>query len=194
MKNELINKVNSLLSNASSSVNLAKVDQLLDKLYKLDKQKIALVVLSVAIFLYLDFAYVIRTQWKYIKKTGPEISQLKSDIKTLITDSSRLPAMENTQAKIEQERAKKVKRLISIEEIPLLLQFISDTANKNNVNVAQINTAKDLQVEPVTSLKLKPVLISLGISSDYHQLGKFINDLENAEDFISVRVCAFHDQ
>ncbi len=166
--------------------NLGKLN--FDKL-KLDKNIVILIAAGAILILYLDFTFIIKMQSSYIRKTSPKIIKLKKDINALTADLARLKDLQGRQSGMKQE-VRREKRLISEGQIPLLLQFISDAANRHNVSVMQIKPSKEskgkVELAQSASLKISPVFITLVLSCEYHHLGQFINDLENAEDLIII--------
>lgn len=162
---------------------------LLDKLDKLelDKKKVFLILSVGLLLIYADFSFFINLQLRSLKTSGPKIIKLKKDIDTLVKD---LSAMQNKQTQVK-EGTQQLKIIISEDEIPALLQDISRIGNKNNIKIMQIKPSKELRTrqdktskEPV---KLAPFLITLELSCSYHNFGKFINDLENAKEFMAVQ-------
>jgi len=141
--------------------------------------------------LFIDFAFIIKLQFRYIKGVTPKIVQLKTNIDNFSRDLARMQDMQSRKVKSKQEKGPTVKKIISQEEIPLLLQFISNIANKYNIRIMQIRPSRDVaktkeDKAQTAALKFGPFSIALVLSCDYHRLGQFINDLENAEYLFSV--------
>lgn len=61
-------------------------------------------------------------------------------------------------------------------------------ANKNNVKILQLNPAREAPKtkKGAAATDLSPNLIALDLICDYHSLGVFINELENAPKFMVV--------
>ena len=151
---------------------------LLGKL-ELDKKKVGLIILICVIIIYVDFAFLIKLQLRNTTAVGAKIIKLKNDIEVLNKD---LVTMQQSSKK--QEVAIKLKKIISEEQIPSLFQSISNIANRNNVKIMEIKPSKGAKSS--VSGGFTPMLVTLDLSCGYHGLGKFINDLENAEVFIEV--------
>ncbi len=166
------------------------ITALIDKL-KLDKKKILFIALVAAAILYLDFTLLIKLQFNYLKDIGPKVVKLKKDIKNLSKDLATMQDFQDKQGKMKQTVASSVKRIITEERVPLFLQHISDTANKNNISIMQIRPSQEFRADEEkisgNTIKFSPVLTTLDLSCSYHNLGKFINDLENLEEFIAVQ-------
>ena len=165
---------------------------LLDKLneLKVDNKKIFLIAFVGVLILYIDFAFIMKLQLQGIRTLTPKIIKLKKDVDNLAKDLSWMQDLERKASKDKaQIGALKPKEIISEDKILLLLQKVSDLANKNQVKIMQINTSKDAKVqeEVIAGERLLPVIITLDLICGYHSLGSFINALENAGQYIDVQ-------
>jgi Tfp pilus assembly protein PilO len=172
---------------------LDKYLKFINKLDDLEPQKkkvfLGISAIVVLIIVYIDFSYLIKSQLKGIKTVTPKIIKLKKDIDTFNKD---LVAMQDTEAKLKQSKQKfslTVKKFISEEEITALLQDIAHIADKYQVKIIKIIPLRDAKAkeEIIAEGKFLPVIISLDLSCGYHAFGSFMNDLENATQFIAVQ-------
>lgn len=150
--------------------------------FALDSKKIVLILIITTMVLYLDFNFLLKAQMNWLKKSTTEIAKLKNDFKALELGLKNMQVVKSQQKNLAQSKAKKI---ISDFELASLLQDISKIGNANNVRILQIKPSREIQ-KPSASLKLSPVFINLDLICGYHNLGKFINDLENSQTFISV--------
>ncbi len=165
---------------------------LLNKLneLKLDNKKIFLIAFVGLLILYVDFAFIMKLQLQGIITLTPKIIKLKKDVDNLAKDLSLMQDLERKASKDKaQIGALKPKEIISENKILLLLQEVSELANKNRVKIMQINTSKDTkaQEEVIAGERLLPIIITLDLTCGYHSLGSFINALENARHFIELQ-------
>ncbi len=165
---------------------------LLNKLneLKLDNKKIFLIAFVGLLILYVDFAFIMKLQLQGIITLTPKIIKLKKDVDNLAKDLSLMQDLERKASKDKaQIGALKPKEIISENKILLLLQEVSELANKNRVKIMQINTSKDTkaQEEVIAGERLLPIIITLDLTCGYHSLGSFINALENARQYIDVQ-------
>lgn len=157
---------------------------------ELDNQKIILIALvSVAVF-YVDFNFIFKAQLKSLDKTGSEITMVKKGLDNFKKDYKNMQELKSRQASLPQKAAPRAKKIISESQIAQLLQDISKTANSNEVRIIQLRPAREIpgstsQVKAVSGLM--PFYIVLDLTSGYHNLGKFINELENMQAFVGVR-------
>lgn len=137
---------------------------------------------------YLDFNYVINAQIKGIKDIGPKIVKMRGDLKTLEKDLKKMQDLQKKKAGTQQEAARHMKKFTREQDLPVLLKNISDLANKYGIRVSQIKPSKETRQKNVKDQpKVDVLLINLDLTGGYHAIGRFINDLENAEDFIAVQ-------
>jgi Tfp pilus assembly protein PilO len=175
--------------NLLNKLPILKIKDKLD-LVKLDNKKIFLLVLVSLLILYIDFTSIIKLQLKAINSLTPKITKLKRDINNLAIDLKTIQDLKNIKTPDKQRvGVAGAKKIISEDEIPLLLQTISDIANKNKVKIIQINTAgyTKAQEEIIVGEKLSSISIKLDLSGNYHSLGSFINNFENASQFMELQ-------
>jgi len=160
------------------------------KSIKWDRNQLILAVLALIILLIIDL-YFLAFLMGQSTKLKPRISKLKQDISTLnknlvlVRDSKcvNIPA---------QESAAMSKKFIHEGEVALLLQRVSEMAAKETVKIMQISSLKEQEnrqssAKELFAGKLAPVSIVMELSGDYHHLGKFISNLENADFFVMVQ-------
>jgi len=157
---------------------------------KVDNKKIFIIVFVGALIVYMDFAFIMKLQLQGIRTLTPKIIKLKKDFDNLAKDLSWMHDLGLEAGKDKaQIGALKPKEIISEDKILLLLQKVSDLANKNRVKIMQINISKDAKVqeEVIAGERLLPIIITLDLTCGYHSLGSFINALENAGQYIDVQ-------
>lgn len=154
-----------------------------------DKKKVILAVIVLVFILYIDFSFILKAQFKMLKVINPKIAQLKKDIKKLNSDLASLKDIGKTKEETQEAAIKIVDTIIKVEKVPKILEDIAKIANKWEVKIMQIRPLKPSLVKPEPSTpiaKFFPLLITLDITGTYHNIGKFINELENAPVFIAV--------
>lgn len=158
----------------------------------LDPKKIFLAAIFLFVFLYADSAFFIKPQLKGIKNSGIKIMKLKSDINNLNKDLAEMKRLMAAPDSLKLKAGRKPKEIIREEEIPSLLQYISNTANKSNIRVMQLKPSRDIKevkqkgAPAAPDDKIAPLFIALEFSCDYHGLGRFLNDLERGNFFLSL--------
>ena len=150
--------------------------------FALDDKKITLILIITIMFLYLDFTYLLKAQMSWSKKSAEGIVKLNNDFKALDLGLKNMQEIKLQQKNFSQSKAKKI---IYDSQLASLLQDISKVGNANKVKILQIKPSHETQ-KGAASSKFSAVLINLDLLAGYHDLGKFINDLENNPTFISV--------
>ncbi|TRZ96164.1 hypothetical protein D4R78_01545 [bacterium] len=156
--------------------------------FALDKKKYLLIIIIWIAIIYIDFNYLFKLQVAALKTSSKKIAQLKNEISNLDKELDKLKAFQ--EEALGGQRSIKFRRLITKEQIPALLEKISDAANNNKVVIMQIkpivgqSTKDSKSAAPVD---LNPILINMNLIADYHSLGSFISALENLEEFVSVQ-------
>ena len=143
-----------------------------------DKQKLVMVVVFFAAFLYIDFSFILKAQVEEKTLIASKVAKLQIDIQNVERDVSMM------QHGVKKEVAfSKTKRIFSEGELLSLLGDISLIAKTNSVRVAQINPQKGARLtqEGQSQTDYLPVFIKLDLTCNYHSLGVFLNELENAD-------------
>lgn len=160
-----------------------------------DKKKLALIILISAVVLYVDVTYILKFQFDGIASMGPQISKLQKDIELFKKDSANIEMLKKLPPQ-QLSGPLKNKKFFTPEQIPLVLETISDIANKNNVKIMQINAAPDTQGKETARPKdqkgaagpaSQSFIITIELSTDYHHFGSFLSDLDYSPVISSVQ-------
>jgi Tfp pilus assembly protein PilO len=153
---------------------------------KLDNKKILFIVLFGLFIVYADCTFVIKAQLGNLRALAPKVAKLKKDIAAFNTDFTVINSLKSKPGKAVGSE----KQVIPEKELPDLLEYISEAGNKNNVSIMQIRPireAKPKEEKLFAGVKFFPVYVSLNVFSNYHNLGAFVNALENGDKFIAVQ-------
>jgi Tfp pilus assembly protein PilO len=160
--------------------------------FLLDKKKLLLVAIVALIIVFLDISFVLKMQLSGLRAAGPKIAKLRKDISALDKDLENMQALKKKQEEDSRAGISAAKKLLSAGQITTLLQYLSELAQKDGIRISQIKHAADT-VDPkakktVTGPEnLIGFTIGLDLICDYHTFGKFINQLENGQYFLSVQ-------
>jgi Tfp pilus assembly protein PilO len=161
----------------------------LDRLL-LDKKKLLMAVIVSLIVIFLDISFVLKLQLAGLGSLGPKISKLKNDLSAMNKDLENMQNLKIKQDEEMQESALRAKKILSAGQITNLLQYISESAQKEGIRISQIKHSADA-VDPKAKKagpeNLFGFTIGLDMACDYHTFGKFINKLENGQYFLSVQ-------
>lgn len=161
------------------------------KILELDNKKIALIIAASSVLLCLDYySVIIKLQLQNLRNTAPKIEKLKNDLSNLSLQLEKMQQGRQKHLEEEQRLLKSAKKIISEGQVPSLLEAVADTAKSNSVELIQM---KPLRQSPppakdkaAAGQKMIPLLIKLDLFCGYHELGHFINDLENNPIFMAV--------
>lgn len=148
-----------------------------------DKKKLALAIILIAIFIYVDFFLIWKMQISALKRVNLQIAQIKIGLNNLKSD---LAQMSQSGSRIA---VSKTKKSIFEDQISWLIEEIYKLGKANNVGLVQLRPGGDVAKEGITTspgLKATPFLLSLELSSGYHQLVRFIEALESHPVFLSM--------
>lgn len=164
------------------------------KKMELGNKKPLLVILAALVLVYLDYAFVLKLQLQNIRNAGPRIQKLKSDLSALSAQFARMQEEKGKQLQAKEEALSKAKKFITEGQIPSLLEEVANTAKENGVELIQMKPLREgpaaAGAKDAIAVKFNPLLISLSLSCGYHQLGSFLNGLENKEMFLALEELA----
>jgi Tfp pilus assembly protein PilO len=148
---------------------------------QLDKKKIIIILVVAAAVAVFDVVVLMNSQLKGVKSVSVKVAKLNKELKDIAKDLV-LMRQSQTRPKISL----KTKKIISQSDIPYLIQDIYEIANKNRVKIMQLKPDPDRGAREAKTGNFSPAYIQLELTCTYHRLGQFINDLENAGQFIAV--------
>ncbi|MCG2714202.1 MAG: type 4a pilus biogenesis protein PilO [Candidatus Omnitrophica bacterium] len=156
---------------------------------QLDKQKKILVVIICSLIIYIDFTFILKSQTSGINSLNPKITKLKNELTNFNRNLDNMRASQGKQSLATQKAIIMSSKIIAADQIPGLLQDISSQANKLDIKIGQIRPSREtINVKNVVAgNKFTLILINLDLTCDYHNLGKFINELENSQVFLGVQ-------
>jgi len=153
---------------------------------QLDKQKKMLIVIFAVLIVYVDTSYILKAQMAGLKSLTPKITRLEKDLRNLNRDLGNMRTAKSNPVLEASKAAKKPATIISESQVSGLMQDISNAANKFDVQIIQIRPLRETGKSVIPGDKFTPILINLDLICDYHNLGKFINNLENSAVFMGV--------
>lgn len=153
---------------------------------QLDKQKKILIIIFCALIVYVDTNYILKAQMAGLKSLTLQISRLEKDLKNLNRDLENMRTAKGNPALGAPNAVNRPSKIVTESQISGLLQDISSAANKFDVKITQIRPSRETGKSVIPGDKFTAILINLDLICDYHNLGKFINDLENSPVFMEV--------
>jgi len=156
---------------------------------QLDKQKKILIVIFCILIVYVDTTYILKGQTAGIKSADPKIARLKTDLTNLNRALEDMRASKGKLGSANNKTSVRSSKFLAEGEVSGLLQDISSQANKLDIQIGQIRPSREAisAKNALVGDKFIPILINLDLTCSYHNLGKFINELESMQVFLSVQ-------
>ncbi len=147
-----------------------------------DKTKIncAVLILIVVVYLFLFFIPEVKVLFGRLA----ECSQLKVKIVKTKKDWANIDSFKEKIALLNEQVDYYEKKLPSEKEVAALLEFLSDSAKELNVRITEIKPIEQDKVGEASIYYQVPIL--LRAECGYHQLGRFLSKLENADRFMKI--------
>lgn len=150
------------------------------------QKKNILIALSIVVFLYIDYAYILMPQIKSLKNISAKLKTAKKDLADYRGYGADTLGLQNDLEIIKKKNLIMEDMVFVDADMPLLLDDISRQAAFCGVKILQINPqsqssqSKDKAEPPVeiSGFKLQPVEVKIELSSEYHQVGKFLSRVE----------------
>jgi type IV pilus assembly protein PilO len=130
-----------------------------------------------------------------IAPKAAKISELKAKIAEKQTFLAKAGSIEKQKQKIvdakvkikelEQDISYYEKKLPQEKDIPDLLQYLSNIGTETNIKLLEIEKKQEIRQEQEQAFYVT-VPFNLILKGGYHEIGKFINRLENAERFMKI--------
>ena len=168
---------------------------LLNLITGVDKKKLILIFLIAAVVFYVDIAYIMKFQFDGIASMEPKIVKIQKDIDTFKRDAANVEALKKLPPQ-QLSGPLKNKKFVNPEQMSLLIETISDIANKNNVKIMQISaapeskakeTAKPKNQKPGNEADIQSYILTMELLTDYHHFGSFLSDLDYSSVICSVQ-------
>jgi type IV pilus assembly protein PilO len=144
---------------------------------------VAVVILLGGLFLYVRFLLLPQIQW--VTKSYDKAGKILTEVRVSERDAAQVDALKKQVSKYSEKIDSYEKMLPAEQEIPKLLESLSNMAKGANVKILGITPMVSKQEPGPTEIyQEQPILING--RAGYHELGKFISDLENSDRFMKV--------
>ena len=145
---------------------------------------IAALIGFVALYLYVN--YLLLPQIHSVARSYDKVRKIRGQVKIAERAVSEIEGLKKQVAKYQGKIESYERMLPAEQEIPKLLGDLSEMAKTSGVKIVGITPFQPKQeAQSVERIyQEKPILINA--KSGYHELGKFLADLENADRFMEV--------
>lgn len=141
-------------------------------------------IIILVIVLYLSLFFRPRIKETFSKLT--EVSRLKAKVVNTEREWANIDSLKKQVSQLDEKIDYYEKRLPSEKEKAALLKFLSDSAKELNVRITEIKPIeqdKDKKLEVSIYYQVPILLIA---ECGYHQLGRFLNELERADRLMKI--------
>ena len=157
------------------------------KLGREKNQFLILSVLVIAIILVAYFYFFLKPQISALRKVLPKVGAVNKDIKEV---NKQIDSIDEVKARINALKEKVGQyetRLPTKKEISLILNHLSALASKEDIKIIgikELDTIKGEMQEGEQAYSGVPIEIDM--KSGYHQLGKFISEIESSDRLMKI--------
>ena len=156
------------------------------KIYKNQK----LVIYGIIAFCIISADYVLffKSLIADLKKTLPQAAQVHSRLTNANNAVVNIPRYEAQIKELRSRLSSYNKRFSTQQQISSLLQELSDIAKNSGVKITSVkpHSAVTQAQQGTATAVYKKFPISITATCGYHQLGIFLNNLENADTFMRI--------
>jgi Tfp pilus assembly protein PilO len=155
--------------------------------FKKEQMLFFCIFLSVLSF-FFSYRFIFSPKLRQIKKVSVQIEQRKQDIERAKANPQHFAKVKETIKELQTERDYYQQRLTIKADMPQILKELNQMAEHLGIKFLSIRPlerkeallpgAKDLLLQIPIRIKLK---------CGYHQLGKFINQIENSNRFMKIK-------
>lgn len=161
-------------------------DKLKERMDKNKKEATIIITAGSLLFAFIYFKIFIGPQIAGISALIPEVKKVRLDIGKTMDDISRKENFEKKLKQMEDEINLYIKKLPMEHEIPMLLEDISNMATTSNVKILGISPLGGGKEGGAKAKVYQGIPIMINAVGGYHELGVFINKLENADRFMEI--------
>ena len=143
-------------------------------------------VLAVAI-LWLYVTYIVRPLMQEAAELSRQVRSAKEELKTLEMATANEAALREQHRQVQETVASLRKMLPAEEELPAVIEHLSDLANQSQLKIQTIFPQRSAEETsgpaggPSPPSVYKDVLIQIDALGGYHQLGMFLSLVESGE-------------
>ena len=157
------------------------------KLIKEKNQVLVLFILVSAIILAAYFYFFLKPEIGALQKVLPKVAGLNKNIKEVDKLIDNIDSFKTRIADLKEKVGQYETRLPTKKEISSILNHLSALASQEDIKITGIKELKTIKVEMQEGEQAySGVPIEIDMKSGYHQLGKFISEIENSDRLMKI--------
>lgn len=137
-----------------------------------------------AVIIYVGF--ILAPQVERVFQAMGRASKISADLKITQDNIANMPKFKANLAVYEEKVDRYEKMLPAKQEIPDLLEILSNMAKSSDVKIIGIMPVIGKEDTDKKNQIYKEIPILINAKSGYHELGKFMSDMESADRFMKV--------
>lgn len=151
------------------------------------KQQVIIAAVALTLTLiFLYFNFLLKPQLTNVFSLIDKAKRLESDLKRSQQDIASVAKLKKDIVASKEKVARYEKMLPAEQEIPGLLEDLSNMAKKSNIKIVSIIPAVAKEGSEGTDGIYQEIPILITAKSGYHELGNFLSNLENSDRFMKV--------
>ena len=149
------------------------------------QQLLAILLVSAAGFV-LYVYFVVMPQFVRVTTLISKVRSMKTEMKTAKSTIAEMSGLKKKLGEYKEKVEMYEKKLPAEQEIPSLLENLSNMAKVANIKITSIMPvmAENKIAQPNQLYREIPIRITA--KSGFHELGRFLNDLENGDRFMKI--------
>ncbi len=170
------------------------LENVLSQVSRLDEKNRYYIIGGVVVLTFLiDYFCIMSPQMKTLRTLNPKLTALQTEVATAKSDISQINQYRQDVAKFKEQLEKASRRIINKEEVNWVIESISRMASEEKVKIDQIMPIKGSETVLLKTKEEKyyslPIMVNA--RAGYHDLGRFLNRIENGDVFLSVNDFSF---
>lgn len=155
---------------------------------KIEKNPYLVIGFIIFFIILLDYFILLRPQLILFKQANIQVGTLSRNLKTTKQDIASIEQFHKRLTALKEKISVVGERIAQDEEMPVVLENISQLAKQSNLKILQLKPSRTEQkiVAATQGGDIYELPILIEARSGYHQLGGFINKLENDRRFMSL--------
>ena len=137
----------------------------------------------------LDYFLLMGPQIRSLKRLGEAAKTASADVQRVSNDLQRIQQIKDGLNSSRAELEAMSLKVRSLQEVPVILEEISRTANQFNVKIEQVKPLPESQEILISAPEGKYYALPIVIQAvcGYHMFGHFLNTLESGHLFFTLR-------
>ncbi len=157
------------------------------KLIKEKNQVLVLFILVIAIILAAYFYFFLKPEIGALQKVLPEVAGLNKNIKEVDKLIDNIDSFKIKIADLKEKVGQYETRLPTKKEISSILNHLSALASEEDIQITGIKELETIKGEIQEGEQAySGVPIEIDMKSGYHQLGRFISEIENSDRLMKI--------